>query len=70
MILRKEFEIEENSISRIKLTMIPFKLSGDLEFNNYQPVVQKGAEALRIRDKVLRISKALEFGIKDLEIEY
>ncbi len=68
ILLQQEIELVDKAVARIKLTVVPFQISGDKEFNNYQPVQMAGAEAIRIRDKLLKISEPLQYGIKELEI--
>lgn len=68
ILLQQEIELVDKSVSHVKLSVVPFQISGDKEFNNYQPVEKHGEEATRIRDKLLRISEPLQYGVKKLDI--
>ncbi|GMQ59411.1 CapA family protein [Vallitalea sediminicola] len=69
ILLRQQLDLEDKEIINIKLTIVPFRLSGDEKYNNYQPIVQEADEGLRIRDKLIELSNGLEYGIKSLDIE-
>jgi poly-gamma-glutamate synthesis protein (capsule biosynthesis protein) len=68
ILLSQKIEFNNNEISNIKLSVVPFKLSGDPKYNNYQPVVQSEEESLQIKDKLIKLSKKLKYGINTLEI--
>ena len=69
LLLKQEIKLIDNKIDDIKLSIVPFNLSGDTKYNNYQPVLKNDDEDLRIRDKIIRISEKLDYGIKELDIE-
>ncbi|GKX28180.1 lipoprotein [Vallitalea longa] len=69
ILLRHEINLQDKKISDIQLSIVPFRLSGDKEYNNYQPIVLNGEEGIRIKDKLINLSKDLKYGIKSLEIE-
>lgn len=69
ILLRQQIDLDDKEIIDIRLSIVPFRLSGDTKYNNYQPIVQAGDEGLRIRDKLISLSDKLEYGIKSLEIE-
>ncbi|MCT4685828.1 CapA family protein [Vallitalea sp.] len=69
ILLRQQIDLDDKEIIDIRLSIVPFRLSGDTKYNNYQPIVQAGDEGLRIRDKLISLSNKLEYGIKSLEIE-
>jgi poly-gamma-glutamate synthesis protein (capsule biosynthesis protein) len=64
ILLRQQIDLDDEEIIDIKLSIVPFLLSGDKEYNNYQPIVQEGDNGLRIRDKLIDLSSQLEYGIK------
>lgn len=70
MLLRQELELNNNEITDIKLSVVPFRLSGDKKYNNYQPIILTDEEGIRIRDKLINLSKDLEYGIKSLDLQY
>lgn len=47
--------------------IIPYKQSGDSKYNDYCPVELGEIEGSRVIDKLIKISKNLEFGVKSLK---
>lgn len=69
ILLIQNIELTDEKVSDISISIVPFRLSGENDFNNYQPVVLSKDEGIRVRDKLIKISNNLQYGIDELNIE-
>lgn len=68
MLFSQKFTFKDDKLLPEECRISFYKQSEDSLYNDYCPVALEKPEALRVRDKLLKISKNLQYGLKSIKL--